>query len=119
MSNQNEIELIHAANKECDRLQTKIDKLEKKNRALENYKNQSYRIKNQRHEINNRLKENEKLRELLKECNGCVRCLRAYGVSDCNGSKLNDLLTRINVALGNNKTQANSAGAIKIQESEA
>ena len=45
MSNQNEIELIHAANKECDRLQAKIDELEKKNRALENYKNQSYGLK--------------------------------------------------------------------------
>lgn len=100
MSNQNEIELIHAANKECDRLQAKIDELEKKNRALENYKNQSYRIKNQRHEISNRLKENEILRALLKECDGCVRSLRARGVSDCNGSNLNDLLIRINAAIG-------------------
>lgn len=101
MSNQDEIELIHAANKECDRLQVKIYELEKKNRALENYKNQSYRIKNQRHEINNRLKENEKLRQLLKECNGCVCSLRARGVSDCNGNNLNDLLTRINEVVRN------------------
>ncbi len=68
MSNQYEIELINAANKECDRLQARINELEKENRRMENYKNQSYRIKNQRHEINNRLKENERLRELLREC---------------------------------------------------
>ena len=55
MSNQYEIELINAANKECDRLQARINELEKENRRMENYKNQSYRIKNQRHEINNRL----------------------------------------------------------------
>lgn len=30
--------------------------------------NFGYKIKNQRHEINNRLKENQKLKELLKEC---------------------------------------------------
>lgn len=73
MSNQYEIELIHAANRECDRLQAKIDELEKKNRALENYKNQSYRIKNQRHEISNRLKGNQKLREILAHCYNMFR----------------------------------------------
>ncbi len=41
----------------------------------------------------------QNLRSLLKECDGCVRSLRARGVSDCNGSNLNDLLTRINAAL--------------------
>ncbi len=40
------------------------------------------------------------LRFLLKECDGCVRSLRARGVSDCNGSNLNDLLTRITTAIG-------------------
>lgn len=30
--------------------------------------NLGYKIKNQRHEINNRLKENNKLKELLEEC---------------------------------------------------
>ena len=62
--------------------------------------------------------ENNNLRSLLKECDGCVRCLRAYGVANCNGSNINDLITRINVTLGNNKTQANTATDIKIQESE-
>ncbi len=41
----------------------------------------------------------QNLRSLLKECDGCVHSLRARGVSDCNGSNLNDLLTRINAAL--------------------
>ena len=39
--------------------------------------------------------ENNNLRSLLKECDGCVRCLRAYGVADCNGSNINDLITKI------------------------
>ena len=42
----------------------------------------------------------QNLRFLLKECDGCVRSLRARGVSDCNGSNLNDLLTRITTAIG-------------------
>lgn len=120
MSNQNEIELINTANKECDRLQAKIDELKKENKAqAHQLGNQGYRIHNQRHEIRNRLKENERLRALLKECDSCVRALRAYGVSNCNGSELNDLLTRINAAIGDNKIQANPAADIEIQESEA
>lgn len=43
--------------------------------------------------------DNNKLCQLLKECDSCIRALRAYGVSDCNGSELNDLLTRINAAI--------------------
>lgn len=43
--------------------------------------------------------DNAQLRQLLKECDGCVRCLKAKGVSDCNGIKLKDLLTRINEVL--------------------
>lgn len=39
---------------------------------------------------------------LLKECDGCMRSLRASGVSDCNGSNLNDLLKRLEKALNNN-----------------
>lgn len=42
----------------------------------------------------------QNLRSLLKECDGCVRSLRARGVSDCNGSNLNDLLTRITTVIG-------------------
>lgn len=42
------------------------------------------------------------LRFLLKECDGCMRSLRASGVSDCNGSNLNDLLKRLEKALNNN-----------------
>lgn len=37
--------------------------------------------------------------QLLKECDGCVRSLKGRGVSDCNGSNLNDLLTRIHEVL--------------------
>lgn len=97
MINQNEIELIHAANKECDRLQAKIDELDKKNRALENYKNQSYRIKNQRHEISNRLKENARLRALLKEC---ARLIHNSIPAMYGNKEIICLLTRINAALG-------------------
>lgn len=46
-------------------------------------------------EYNKLEKENNNLRGLLKECDGCVRCLRAYGVADCNGSNINDLITKI------------------------
>lgn len=119
MSNQNEIELINAANKECDRLLAKIDELEKENKT-QAYQlgNQGYRIHNQRHEISNRLKENKRLRALLEECAGCVRTLKNKGVSDCNGSNLNDLLTRINAAIGDNKIQADPVADIKIQKSD-
>ena len=109
MINQNEIELIHAANKECDRLQAKIDELEKKNRALENYKNQSYRIKNQRHEISNRLKENKRLRALLEEC--------WYRIPQIPINL--KLLEKIQETLAVAKIQATPAADIKIQESEA
>lgn len=103
MSNQNEIELINAANKECDRLLAKIDELEKKNRALENYKNQSYRIKNQRHEISNRLKENERLRTLLRECKPLFfPYVKDMPLSRC---KTLNLLTRINAAIGESEEQ--------------
>lgn len=44
--------------------------------------------------------ENNKLRGLLKECDSCVRALKAYGVGECSGTRLEDLLTRINTALG-------------------
>lgn len=46
------------------------------------------------------IEKNKQLSCLLKECDGCVRSLRARGVSDCNGSNLNDLLTRITTAIG-------------------
>ena len=39
--------------------------------------------------------ENNNLRSLLKECDGCIRCLRACGVADCNGSNINNLITKI------------------------
>ena len=42
----------------------------------------------------------QNLRSLLKECDDCVRCLRSFGVSDCNGNKLNELSTRINAEIG-------------------
>lgn len=46
------------------------------------------------------IEKNKQLSCLLKECDSCVRTLRAFGVSDCNGSNLNDLLTRITTAIG-------------------
>lgn len=46
------------------------------------------------------IEKNKQLSCLLKECDSCVRTLRAFGVSDCNGSNLNDLLTRINAIIG-------------------
>ncbi len=50
-------------------------------------------------EGNDAINKTKQLSCLLKECDGCVRSLRARGVSDCNGSNLNDLLTRISAAL--------------------
>lgn len=46
------------------------------------------------------IEKNKQLSCLLKECDSCVRTLRAFGVSDCNGSNLNNLLTRITTAIG-------------------
>lgn len=46
------------------------------------------------------IEKNKQLSCLLKECDSCVRTLRAFGVSDCNGSDLNNLLTRITTAIG-------------------
>lgn len=115
MSNQSEIELINAANKECDWLQARIDELEKKNRALENYKNQSYRIKNQRHEISNRLNENKKLRALLMECAPEIRSrldrmkftiMTSQSLEPAReGARLEKLLMRINTAIGESEEQ--------------
>lgn len=49
--------------------------------------------------------ENNKLRGLLKECDSCVRALKAYGVGECSGTRLEDLLTRINTALGGSEVK--------------
>lgn len=110
MSNQYEIELIHAANKECDRLQAKIDELDKKNKAQAcQLGNQRYRIHNQRHEISNRLKENKRLRALLEECWDRIPQI-----------PINlKLLEKIQETLAVAKIQASQATDIKIQESEA
>lgn len=48
------------------------------------------------------IEKNKQLSCLLKECDSCMRSLRASGVSDCNGSNLNDLLKRLEKALNNN-----------------
>lgn len=110
MSNQNEIELINAANKECDRLQAKIDELEKENKAqAHQLGNQGYRIHNQRHEISNRLKENKRLRALLEEC--------WYRIPQIPINL--KLLEKIQETLAVAKIQATQAADIKIQESEA
>ena len=117
MSNQNEIELINAANKECDRLLAKIDELEKENKAqAHQLGNQGYRIHNQRHEISNRLKENKRLRALLEECKPLFfPYVKDMPLSRC---KTLNLLTRINAAIGDNKIQADPVADIKIQESD-
>lgn len=49
--------------------------------------------------------ENVKLKVLLKECDSCVRALKAYGVGECSGTRLEDLLTRINTALGGSEVK--------------
>lgn len=63
--------------------------------------NLGYKIKNQRHEINNRLKEIDKLKELLKECGRRVRLYketrssRSYILYD-----LEALISEIDNAIG-------------------
>lgn len=69
-----------------------IELTEKVNRSGEN----AARFEMALYDANREIKH---LRGLLKECDGCVRTLRAKGVSDCNGSELNDLITRINKEL--------------------
>lgn len=76
MSNRDEIKLINAANKECDRLQAKIKHL-------------SDLLANQDKEV-------ESLRELLKECLAHL----SLGEIGTSVTPLNILLTRINAALG-------------------
>ena len=44
-------------------------------------------------------KENNDLRGLLKKCDGCVRCLWAFGAVDCDGNNINDLITKIEEVL--------------------
>ena len=101
-----------------DNLEEKIYDLQKENAKLKNKNiklteivdilssgdvgNLCYKIKNQRHEINNRLKEIDKLKELLKECKPYV--IRNVVFTSMNRVKevdleTNDLLTKIDEVL--------------------
>lgn len=62
--------------------------------------NLGYKIKNQRHEINNRLKEIDKLKELLKECKHIMNIEKDFASCHFEKHKLNELLTKIINAIG-------------------
>lgn len=62
--------------------------------------NLGYKIKNQRHEINNRLKEIDKLKELLRECKTPIDLLIKMNIDGINGYELLDLLIKIDNAIG-------------------
>lgn len=62
--------------------------------------------------------ENKNLRSLLKECKESIEELDLYYLSTSYENKYEDLLTRINAAIGDNEIQANPVADIKIQESE-
>ena len=84
-----------------EQLKDKVEWEIGKNKALEKQlTGAKERIKKGRKALKLMCDSNDKLRALLKECDGCVRSLRARGVSDCNGSTLIDLLTRIDAAIG-------------------
>jgi ribosomal protein S20 len=79
------------------------EKLEENKRLKHDVGNLGYKIKNQRHEIDNRLKEIEKLKELLKECINYVDKYVAFSVVQGNEErkvKSKELLTKINQVLG-------------------
>lgn len=70
-----------------------------KNKEIEELESDSLAKKEGEEIVAELTNENNNLRSLLKECDGCVRCLRAFGVSDCNGNNLNDLITKIEEVL--------------------
>lgn len=70
-----------------------------KNKEIEELESHSLAKKEGEEIVAELTNENNDLRSLLKECDGCVRCLRAYGVADCNGNNLNDLITKIEEVL--------------------
>ena len=77
-------------------LREKVTELEKKVQVLQS---DSLAKKEGEEIVAELTNENNDLRSLLKECDGCVRCLRAFGVSDCNGNNVNDLITKIEEVL--------------------
>lgn len=78
------------------KLKSRIKKLLKK---IEELESDSLAQKEGEEIVAELTNENNDLRERLKECDGCVRCLRAFGVSDCNGNNVNDLITKIEEVL--------------------
>ena len=70
-----------------------------KNKEIEELESDSLAKKEGEEIVAELTNENNDLRSLPKECDGCVRCLRAYGVADCNGNNLNDLITKIEEVL--------------------
>lgn len=78
------------------KLKSRIKKLLKK---IEELESDSLAKKEGEEIVAELTNENNDLRERLKECDGCVRCLRAFGVSDCNGNNVNDLITKIEEVL--------------------
>lgn len=95
----NEILRLEKENKE---LKTQIAKLTKIVGVLplnHSVSNLGYKIKNQRHEINNRIKEIDKLKELLREC---YKMLAQYHVENSEPSLDENiqLLTKIDNAIG-------------------
>ena len=64
--------------------------------------NLGYKIKNQRHEINNRLKEIDKLKELLKECREFFEEENPKDFTVMS-ERMDELLTKIDNAIGEKK----------------
>lgn len=92
---------FEALYEELQRLKDKVEWETSKNKALEKQLTRAKeRIKKERKAFELMCDSNDEILAMLKECDGCVRSLRARGVSDCNGSNLNDLLTRITTAIG-------------------
>ena len=88
--------------KENQQLKTQIAKLTEIVGVLplnHSVSNLGYKIKNQRHEINNRIKEIDKLKELLREC---YKMLAQYHVENSKPSLDENiqLLTKIDNAIG-------------------
>ena len=86
-----------AKDKENQQLKTQIAKLTEIVGVLplnHSVSNLGYKIKNQRHEINNRIKEIDKLKELLRECK---RYIDFWGYTDSHG---NFLYPQIDKAIG-------------------
>lgn len=91
-------ERINKLEKENQQLKTQITKLTEIVGVLpsnHSVGNLGYKIKNQRHEINNRLKEIDKLKDLLKECREEI----SDEIDDCTDPRI-ELFAKIDNAIG-------------------